>query len=75
MNAAVTSLSARRRSTTVEDAIAGLHAATIADYLLAALRVDRAAMGDIRDYASRLDAEYGGDLVDQLDALRSSQAA
>lgn len=77
MNATVTSLTSRRRSTTVEDAITSLHAGVIADYLQAKFDRDRARMAAIRSEAARIDAEYPGypSLVVQLDALRSSRAA
>lgn len=77
MNASITSLTARRRSTTIEDAITSRHAAVIADYLLAKLNRKPARMDEIRDEAAGIDAEYPGypSLVAQLDALRTSQAA
>lgn len=75
MNATVTSLTARRRSATVEDALASIHAAAISDYLTAALGRDWDTMRIIRRRAEQLDAKHGGDLVAQLDALRSQPAA
>lgn len=75
MNATVTSLTARRRAATVEDAVASIHAGAIADYLAAALLRDRTAMQAVLDRARILDAKHGGGLVDQLNALRTSQAA
>ncbi|MFG2748042.1 hypothetical protein [Streptomyces xanthophaeus] len=77
MNAMITSLSARRRTITIEDAITSLHAAVIADYLTAQLGPDSGRLAEVRAEAARVDAEYPGypSLVAQLDALRSSQAA
>lgn len=77
MNATITSLATRRRTTTIEDAITSRHAAVIADYLQAKLDRDSARQAEIRDEAAGIDAEYPGypSLVTQLDALRSSQAA
>ncbi|MEV6580234.1 hypothetical protein AB0M92_18950 [Streptomyces sp. NPDC051582] len=75
MNATVTSLTARRRSATVEDALASIHAAAIADYLTAGLARDWDGMRIIRRRAEQLDTKHGGDLVGQLDALRSQPAA
>lgn len=75
MNANVTSLTARRRSAIVEDAVASIHAGAIADFLTAAFDGDRAAMQAVLDRARQLDAKHGGNLVDQLLALRSSRAA
>lgn len=77
MNASVTSLAARRRSTTVEDVITSQHAGLIADYLTAFLNGDATTMAVVRDFASQMDADYPGypSLVAQLDALRSAQAA
>ncbi|MFD7554142.1 hypothetical protein ACFV9E_06330 [Streptomyces sp. NPDC059835] len=77
MNDNVTSLDARRRSTTVEDAITSRHAAVIADYLQAKLDRNAGRMTEIRGEAASIDAEYPGfpSLVAQLDALRPSQAA
>ncbi|MER6778458.1 MULTISPECIES: hypothetical protein [unclassified Streptomyces] len=77
MNASVTSLAARRRSTTVEDVITSQHAGLIADYLTAYLNGDTTTMTVVRDFASQMDADYPGypSLVAQLDALRSQAAA
>ncbi|MFK0222198.1 hypothetical protein ACIQWN_28910 [Streptomyces vinaceus] len=77
MNATVTSLTARRRSATVEDAITLQHAGLIADYLHAYLNGDATTMLVVRDFASQMDADYPGypSLVAQLDALRSQPAA
>lgn len=76
MPATVTSLAARRRSSTIEDAVTSLHAAEIASYLLAVLRDSRTDMDAIRQRAARIDAQHPGypSLVDQLDALNSSAA-
>lgn len=76
MNAPVTSLTARRRSTTVEDAVASIHAGLIADYLTAAFNRDHTTMTVVLDFAAQVDAEYPGgpSLVDQLRALRSQAA-
>ncbi|MER6488788.1 hypothetical protein ABT264_35230 [Streptomyces virginiae] len=76
MTASVTSLSARRHSTTVEDAITAQHAGLIADYLTAALNADTTTMRVVRDFASQMDADYPGypSLVAQLDELRSQAA-
>lgn len=71
----VTSLAARRRSAIVEDAVASIHASAIADFLTAAFDRDRAAMQAVLDRARQLDSKHGGNLVDQLLALRTSQAA
>ncbi|MFE3577877.1 hypothetical protein [Streptomyces vinaceus] len=75
MNATVTSLTARRSSTTVEDALASIHAGAIADWLAASLDRDWDSMRIIRQRAIQLDAKHGGNLVDQLDALRTQAAA
>lgn len=75
MNATITSLAARRRSTTVEDALASIHAGAIADYLSASLARDWDGMRIIRRRAEQLDAKHGGDLAAQLDALHSQAAA
>ncbi|MFF5703425.1 hypothetical protein ACFY7H_13090 [Streptomyces sp. NPDC012794] len=66
---------ADRRSSTVEDALASIHAAAIADYLTASLARDWDGMRIVRRRAEQLDAKHGGGLVDQLDALRSQPAA
>lgn len=73
----VTSLTARRRLTTVDDAIASRNAAVIADYLHAALNEDHVGMDAARAEAAELDAEYPDypPLVAQLDALRTHKAA
>lgn len=77
MNATITSLTARRRSITVEDAITSLYAAVIADYLTARLGRDSDREAEVRAEAARVDAEYPGypSLVAQLDELRTSRAA
>lgn len=75
MNATATSLTARRRSTTVEDVLASIHAGAIADYLAASLNRDWDGMRLIIRRAELLDAKHGGDLVAQLHALRSQPAA
>jgi hypothetical protein len=77
MSANVTSLAARRRTQTVEDAVASIHAGLIADYLTAAFNRDHTTMKVVLDFAAQVDAEYPGgpSLIDQLRALRSSQAA
>jgi hypothetical protein len=72
----VTSLTARR-STTVEDALASIHAGAIADYLAAAMGRDWDGMRIVRNRAAALDLAHPGgpSLVDQLDALRTQTAA
>ncbi|GAA3267914.1 hypothetical protein [Streptomyces lavendulae] len=71
----ITSLAARR-SATVEDALASIHAGAIADYLSASLGRDWDSMRIIRQRAAALDAKHPGSqsLVDQLDALRTQAA-
>ncbi|WP_412079017.1 hypothetical protein ACLF6K_37370 [Streptomyces xanthophaeus] len=66
-----------RQSAIVEDAIASLHAGTIASYVLASLHGNTKAMDDIRAFAAGVDARHPGEhsLVAQLDALSVSQAA
>jgi pyruvate/2-oxoacid:ferredoxin oxidoreductase beta subunit len=75
--APVVDLAARRRSITVEDALASIHAGAIADYLAAALVNDRQAMSEVLDRAARLDAKHPGgpSLIDQLTSLRTHTAA
>lgn len=77
MNATVTSLAARRRSATVEDALASIHAGAISEHLAAALGGNAAAMKAVRSRAHALDIAHPGgpSLVDQLDALRTQTAA
>lgn len=77
MNATVTSLAARRRSITVEDAITSLHAAVISDFLIARLDREADREAEVRAEAARIDAEYPGypSLVAQLDALRTRRYA
>lgn len=63
--------------TSIEDAVASIHAGTIADYLTAALVKDREAMKAAFKRAEKVDARHPGaqSLVDQLAALRVHAAA
>ncbi|MEW2415317.1 hypothetical protein AB0953_16600 [Streptomyces sp. NPDC046866] len=74
MNATITSLAARRRTQTIEDAITSLHASVISDYLTAYLAGSASSMTEIRDEAAHIDNQYPGfpSLVSQLDALHSA---
>ncbi|MFE2140212.1 hypothetical protein ACFXA3_00330 [Streptomyces sp. NPDC059456] len=74
MNATITSLAARRRTQTIEDAITSLHASVIADYLTARLAGSPIRTAEILAEAAHIDAEYPGfpSLVAQLDALQSA---
>ncbi|MBT2477621.1 hypothetical protein [Streptomyces sp. ISL-94] len=73
----VTSLTARRSSTIVEDALASIHAGAIADYLAASMNRDWDTMRIIRKRAAALDLAHPGgpSLVDQLAGLRTQAAA
>ncbi|MFI6103187.1 hypothetical protein [Streptomyces sp. NPDC051310] len=75
--APVVDLAARRRSTTIEDALASIHAGAIADYLSAALSGDTAAMREVVERAERIDARHPGSLslTEQLYALSTHAAA
>ncbi|MBT2467827.1 hypothetical protein J7E97_08060 [Streptomyces sp. ISL-66] len=77
MPSTVTSLTARRSSMTVEDALASIHAGAISEYLAAALVGSKAGMRAVRSRAHALDIAHPGgpSLVDQLDALRTQAAA
>ncbi|MFD5419468.1 hypothetical protein ACFWJT_15765 [Streptomyces sp. NPDC127069] len=68
---------ADRRSITVEDALASISAAAIAEWLSAYQNRDWDGMRIVRQRAARLDAQHPGypSLVDQLDGLRTQPAA